>query len=431
VRSHDWRSPGFPAAVGGRLYDAACVPLASVGSNAPNLPFRAGQRETLAEMRAAQFRWVRVFATGHSLGPDHAPRSAAEATAALRRMLELVDTHNAANPPGQAIYVLVSLTDYYPPGVPGDRHGYDHPYFTDVPILPAPWYRPGIRTYDFDQEHGRGLLRGQPNYEVYYKPWVQEIVASLADSRALLGWQLGNELKARNSARNGITADEAYNWYLAFTRDMVDAIRELDRNHLIFMGAQYMAELVDWNYRPDNELATELLPTYRGLVQRALDACNCFCWNVWGLTGFDGNPFAVDDAMQFAQAGVATVYTEFGLTREVQGGFQQLFTGDRAAAVRSGPPASWIDLEGQIQHRGWSVPELFEHAAVDGVAPWGSAPRAPEAEVDADVGRGITYAPDEDPLWAVWREVAAGREAANRAAGSSPDCLALNSTLSR
>jgi hypothetical protein len=430
VRSHDWRSPGFPAAVGGRLYDPACVPLASVGSNAPNLPFRAGQRETLAEMRAAQFRWVRVFATGHSLGPDRAPRSAAEATAALRRLVEHVDAHNAASPPSQAIYVLVSLTDYYPPGVPGDRHAYDHPNFTDVPILPAPWYRPGIRSYDFDQEHSRGLLRGLPNYEVFYKPWVQEIIASLADSRALLGWQLGNELKARNSPRNEITTDEAYNWYLAFTRDMVDAIRELDRNHLIFMGAQYMAELVDWNYRPDGGLATELLPTYRGLVQRALDACNGYCWNVWGLTGFDGNPFAVDDAMQFAQAGVATVYTEFGFTREVQGGFQQLFAGDRAAAVRSGPPASWIDLEGQLQPRGWSVEELFTRAGVDGVSPWGSAPRAPEAEVDADVGRGITYAPDEEPLWAAWREVAARREAANRVAGPAPDCLALDSTSS-
>jgi hypothetical protein len=195
------------------------------------------------------------------------------------------------------------------------------------------------------------------------------------------------------------------------------------------MGAQYMAELVDWNYRPNNSLATELLPGYRDLVQRALNACDRYCWNVWGLTGYDGNPFALDDAMVFDRAGVATAYTEFGFTREVHGGFQQLFTGDRAEAVRSGPATPWIDIDGHILPRGWSVQELFANAGVDGVGPWGSAPRTPEAELDADAGRGIFHAPDEAALWGAWREVTARLEAANRAAGASPECLSLDSTL--
>ncbi len=426
-RSHDWRSPGFPAAVGGRLYDSACVPLLSIGSNAPNLPFRAGLRDTLEWLRASNMRWLRVFATGHASGVSWTPRTADEAAAALRGLLDEVQAFNRGNPPDRAIYVLVSLTDYYPTGVPGDRHAYDHPSFRDVPVLPAPWYRAGTRSFDFEQEHGYPPLRQMPNYEVYYKPWVQRIVAGLADHRALLGWQFGNELKARNSPRNGITPSQAYDWYLEFTRDMTDTIRALDRDHLIFMGAQYIAELVDWDYRDRGAPDPDLLPTYYRVVQAALDACDSACWNVWGLTLYDGNPYPLDDAVLFSRAGVATVVTEFGFTREVFGDSQVRFGGDRVAAVASGIATPWVDVDGRLLPRVWSVPELFSEAGIAGVAPWGSAPRTAQAELDADIGRGITYAPDEAALWSAWQAVAARREAANRAAGPSPECLSLDS----
>ncbi len=431
ARSHDWRKPGFPAAVGGSLFDGACVPLTSIASNVPNLPFRSGLTETLDFLRLSNIRWMRVFATGHGIGPDRAPRDTAAAVRALRTLVDQVAAYNAKNPPHEAVYVLVSLTDYYPRGVPGDRHAYDHPNFRDVPVLPAPWYRSGVRLFDFDQEHGYGRLQYMPNYEVYYKPWVQQIVASLADSPALLGWQLGNELKARGSPRNGFTPSDAYGWYLGFTRDMVDTIRQSDRNHLIFMGAQYMAELVDWDYRLNGTPVTEMLPTYRGLVQDALDACDAYCWNVWGLTGYDGNPFAIDDAMSFRRAGVASVYTEFGHTREIHGDSQRLFTGDRAFAVRFGVPSAWIDLDGRQFPRQWSVPDLMAQAGVAGIAPWGTPAPTKDAELDTDVGRGITYAPDEGPLWSAWRDVATRLEAANRAAGVSSECRALDSTTAR
>lgn len=422
VRSHDWRMPGFVAVVGGRIYDPQCVPLASVGSNVPNLPFRAGVQETLSFMHAARIRWIRVLATGHSLGADRAPKDAAAAAAALRDLVDQVQAYNAALPPDEAIYVLVALTDYYPPGVPGDRHAFDHPTFRDVPVLPAPWYRAGIRSFDFDQEHGYGPLRNIPNYEVFYKPWAEQIVAALADSPVLLGWQLGNELKARNSPRNGITPTQAYGWYLDFTRDIVDTIRQSDRNHPIFMGAQYMAELVDWNYRPSGPPVSDLLPTYRNLVQDALNACGVYCWNVWGLTGYDANAFPIDDAMTFRRANVASVYTEFGYTREVRGDTQELFRGDRAQAIRSGVPSSWIDIDGRPQSHMWSVVELFEQAGIAGIAPWGSPAPGEDAALDADTGRGITFAPDEDSLWAAWRDASGRLEAANRTAGPSIEC---------
>jgi hypothetical protein len=266
-----------------------------------------------------------------------------------------------------------------------------------------------------------------PNYEVNYKPWVERIVGALASHPALLGWQFGNELKARGSPRNGFSPEDAYTWYLDFTRDMTDTIRALDQNQVVFMGAQYMAELVDWDYRRNQTLNADLLPTYQRLVQQALAACGTACWNVWGLSSFDGNPYPLDDAVVFGRAGVAALLTEFGFTREVFGDSQVRFAGDRVAAARSGVAAPWTDIDGRDLPRGWSVAELFDEVGIAGIAPWGSAPRSAQAERDADVGRGITFAPDETALWAVFQEVASRLEAANRAAGPAPACLNLDS----
>ncbi|MBI3969713.1 MAG: hypothetical protein HY332_00370 [Chloroflexi bacterium] len=425
ARSHDWRTPGFVAAVGGQLFDPNCLPLRSAGINVPSLLYRQGLEETLAWMRRHNLRWMRVFATGRSLSPDRAPRDAAAAVAALRTLLARVEAFNAAHDASESIYVLVALTDYYPPGVPGDRHAFDHPGFRETPVLPAPWYRAGVRQFEFEQEHGFGRLTGLPNYEVYYKPWVQQVVPALAGSRALLGWQLGNELKARNSPRNGINPDQAYDWYLAFTRDMVDTIRALDQNHLILMGAQYIAELVDWEYRPKGDAVPDLVPTYRKLVQQALDACGEHCWNVWGLTGYDFNLYPLDDAAVFAQAGVASLYTEYGFTLGTPEEMRQRFGGDRATAIREGLARPRRDLDGRLHDHLWGVRDLVDRAPVAGVASWGSPAPGPEAVLDADIRRGITGALDEAALWAAWRDVAAQLEAANRAAGPSHMCRAF------
>lgn len=427
ARIHDWRAPGYVSAVAGQLYDPRCVPLRSIGSNVPNLLYRDGLGENLEWMRQHRLRWMRVFATGHALGPDRAPRDAASATAALGSLLSRVEAFNGAHDPSEAIYVLMSLTDYYPPGVPGDRHAFDHPTFRLSPVLPAPWFRAGIRQFDFEQEHGLGLLSGLPNYEVNYKPWVRQIVSSLAQSRALMGWQLGNELKARNSARNGISATQAYDWYLGFTRDIVDAIRSLDRNHLIFMGAQYIAELADWEYRPNDHLAPDRVPEYRQLVQRMLDACGENCWNVWSLTAYDFNPYPVDDAAMFSEAGVPVVATEYGLTWGTPAEMQARFGGDRAAAVQNGFGRWWQELSGRDQPRLRGVPELFANGLVSGVAPWGSPAPGSGAELDMDGGWGITGMPDEAALWSAWSSVAGSLENANRTAGASAACPGFRS----
>ena len=428
-RSHDWRSPGFVSVVGGRLYDPSCFPLQSVGSNVPNLPFRPGLEENLEWMRLHGFRWMRVFATGHDLGEGRAPRSAAEAAAALRGLLQQVERFNAAHPSEQAIFVLVSLTDYYQTGVPGDRQAFDHPVFRASPVLPAPWYRAGVHSFDFEQEHGFGWLYDLPNYEVNYKPWVQEIVGTLADSPALLGWQLGNELKARNSPRNGITPTQAYEWYRAFTADMVDTIRARDRNHLIAAGLQYIAELVDWEYRPGGDPDPELVPEYRKLVERMLEACGTYCWNLSSLTMYDFNLYPFDDAAAFAAAGAATIATEYGFTRGSPSEMEQRFGGDRPSAVLNGLARAWTPLDAAPEPRLPGVLELARRHGVAGIAPWGTPAPEPYAGFDADGERGVTSAPDESALWRAWQEVARQVNAANQAAGRSSDCVAFDSTL--
>src|SRR5437870_2792326 len=55
ARSHDWRTPGFVSAVGGKIYDPACISLQSAGTNVPNLPFRPGVDENLEWMRLNGF----------------------------------------------------------------------------------------------------------------------------------------------------------------------------------------------------------------------------------------------------------------------------------------------------------------------------------------------------------------------------------------
>lgn len=427
ARNHDWRSPGYVAAVGGQLYDPRCVPLRSVGINVPNLPYRSGLSETLEWMRQHHLRWMRVFATGHSLMPDRAPQNAGVAAAALQALLAGVERFNSAHDPSEAIYVLVSLTDYYPPGVPGDRYAFDHPTFRLSPVLPAPWFRPGVQRFDFDQEHEIGRLTDLPNYEVNYKPWVRQIVSSLSGSPALMGWQLGNELKARGSPRNGITSAQAYDWYLAFTRDIVDTIRESDSNHLIFLGAQYLAELVDWPYRVDGKPDPGLVSRYRELVLQMLDACGRDCWNVWSVTAYDFNPYPMDDAATVARAGVAVVATEYGFTLGSPTDVQQWYGGDRATAVRDGLARGWLDLDGQTRSRLWSAQETVSDAPLAGIAPWGSPAPGPEFALDTDGNRGITGAPDEAALWSAWSDVSASLESGNRDAGACSACLALHS----
>ena len=100
------------------MFDGRCMPLRSVGANVPNLAYGNRAGENLEWMRQHHIRWVRVFATGCALGPDRAPKDAASALAALHSLLASVESFNAVHDPNEAIYVLVCLTDYYPPASP-------------------------------------------------------------------------------------------------------------------------------------------------------------------------------------------------------------------------------------------------------------------------------------------------------------------------
>jgi hypothetical protein len=442
VRSHDWRSPGLVSAVGGRVYDPRCVPLNSAGANIPNLLYHyplspaastADIDATLSWLNAQHFRWLRVFVTGHGLPPAdprdptgtaRAPGSSAVAVAGLHLLLERTQVFNAAHTSDEAIYVLVALTDYYPAGVPGDRYAYDNPVYRGSPVLPAQWYRAGITSFEFEQEHAFGRLLNLPNYEVFFRDWVQAIVTPFASHPAIMGWQIGNELKARSSGRHGITTGQAYDWYLDFTTDIVDTIRGVDRNHIIFTGAQYIAELVDWEYRPHDMLVPALVPHYRSLVQRSLDACGRYCWNVWGLTSYDFNLYALDDATLMSQAGVASVFTEYGFTRGTPEEMEKHFGQDLIGAVRRGLGRPWITVDGGTSPYLHSAADLVLSGLSAGISPWGAPAPGPSAAYDADYLRGITVTPEQTALWTAWRETAERLEAANRASGPTTACFA-------
>jgi len=426
--SHDWRAAGYVSLVGGKLYDPSCRPLRSVGSNVSNLMYREGLRENLEWMRQHQIRWLRVIATGHGTLRPVEQIVPGLVEQRLADLLREVEAFNAAHPSSESIYVMVGLTDYYEPGVPGDQYGFDHAGWCQARVLNAPWYRRGITRYSFDQECSGGRLVDAPNYEVNYKPWVERLVAIGARSPALLGWQFGNELKSRDSRRNQI--DDAYDWYIDFLADTTDTIRRIDHNHLIITGTQYLAELTDYPYRPnDGDPVPRLKDGYVERFDRILRGCKEFCWNAWSLTNYDFHHYAIDDAIYLQKLGVATMVTEYGFTLGTPDEERARFGGDRVAALRYGLPRSWIDVTGERHPYDWNTTDLIDQTGLQGVAPWGSpAPSASASPwMDLDSLRGISLTREGDALWQVWHDVAGHLEGENSQAGVSAECAAFTS----
>ncbi|HYU18770.1 MAG TPA: hypothetical protein VEQ11_08740 [Chloroflexota bacterium] len=424
--SHDWRSPGFVAVVDGQIYDPDCWPLQSVGANVPNMMHRESIVQNLEWMRKNKVRWIRVFVTGHLQNFDLTPDLVEQR---LRELTRLVDSYNAAVGRAESIYLMVVLTDYYGQGVPGDPYVKDNPDGCEFVVLPAPWYRRGAQRFNFQAECGDSAIYDAPNYEVNFLPWVRRLAAAAADSPSIMGWQLGNELKARNSARNGI--EYAYDWYLDFVVDTVDAIRAVDPNHLIFMGAQYFAELTDIPYRPGSGgIDYYLRDKYLQAVDKAARACGYGCWNVWNLTYYDFNPYPADDAMALARGHVGSVATEYGFTLGTPYEDEARFGRDRAAALRSGLRRPWQDVWGEWHEAQWSLGETLRALRLVGIASWGSPNPDPETDPGSDLDRrrGISSAPEGRALWDHWAYVAQELEYANGRAGQAAGCLALNSS---
>jgi hypothetical protein len=426
--SHDWRSPGYVAVVDGRLYDPFCRPLRSVGSNVPNLMFRQGLRENLEWMRQHRMRWMRVIATGHGTmrpGEQVVPGVVEQRLAGLLREVE---AFNASHPAHEAIYVLVNLTDYYEPGVPDDKYGFDHAGWCNARVLNAPWYRRGVTRYSFDQECGGGRLVDAPNYEVNYKPWVERLVAVGARSPALFGWQLGNEMKSRDTTDDGI--DEAYAWYVEWMVDMTDTIRRIDRNHLVLTGTQYLAELTDYEYRPnDGDPMPRMIDGYAARFDKILRGCRQYCWNVWTLTNYDFHHYAIDDAMYLQPLGVAAIITEYGYTLGTPDEERRRFGGDRLLALKHGRARPWVDLDGVRRPYDWSTIDLLDSTGIQGVAPWASPAPTDSADpwIDLDWQRGLSLAREGDVLWQAWREIAEHLETANSQQGVSAACSTFRS----
>lgn len=418
--SHDWRSPGFVGIVDGVMYDPDCWPLKAVGANVPNLIYRESILQNLEWMRKNKVRWIRVFATGHR----EAPASDAEDRARrVRELTTLVEAYNKSVGPAESIYLLIVLTDYYGHGVPGDRYIRDNPHGCDFSVLPAPWFRRGFQRYSFQAECGDGSVSDVPNYEVHYKPWVRRLVGDLAESPAIMGWQLGNELKARNNARNGI--EDGYEWYLDFIKDMTDTIRSVDKNHLVFVGAQYFAELTDIPYRPGSGgIEPQIRAEYLKAVREMAKACGQYCWNVWPLTFYDFNPYPADDAILLYRGGIATLATEFGFTLGTPDEERVRFGGDRTRALRDGLKRPWQDIDGTWHDAQWSLADAIFELELNGAAPWGSPYPNPNTDLGSDLDRrrGISLAPEGMDLWHVWTGVAADLEYQNGLQGHNASC---------
>jgi len=421
--SHDWRSTGYVSLVGGKLYDPNCRPLRSIGWNVPNMMFRDGLRDNLEWMRQHQMRWMRVIATGHGTLRPVEQIVLTNVEQRLAELLREVEAFNAAHPSNESIYVMVGLTDYYEPGVPGDQYGFDHAGWCQARVLNAPWYRRGFPRYSFEQECGGGRLVNAPNYEVNFKPWVERLVTIGARSPALLGWQIGNELKSRDSRRNDI--EDAYDWYIDWLADITDTIRRIDRNHLVVTGTQYLAELTDYAYRPnDGDPDSQLVAGYAERFDRILRGCKTYCWNVWSLTDYDFHHYAMDDAIHLKKLGVGVMVTEYGFTLGTPDEERARFGGDRLAALRNGMPRPWIDIAGERHPYDWNTSDLIESTGMQGVAPWASP--APDAAaspwLDLDSLRGLSLAREGYALWQTWHEIAGRLESANGSAGASAAC---------
>jgi hypothetical protein len=423
---HDWRSPGFVGVVDGQMFDPDCWPMQVVGANVPNLIYRESIVQNLEWMRKNKVRWIRVFATGHRENTDV---DAEQRARMVRELTTLVESYNKTVGRAESIYLLIVLTDYYGQGVPGDTYLRDNAQGCSFMVLPAPWFRRGFQRFNFNPECGDAPVSDVPNYEVNYKPWVKQLVSDLAESPAILGWQLGNELKARNNAKNGIT--DGYAWYLDFVKDMTDTIRSVDKNHLVFVGAQYFAELTDIPYRPGTGgIEPSQRMKYLQSVRDMAKACGAYCWNVWPLTFYDFNPYPADDAMLLHRGDIATLATEFGFTLGAPEENKAHFGGSRTQALRAGLKRPWQDIDGEWHDAQWSLADAIRELSLNGAAPWGSPYPNPDTDLGSDLDRqrGISLAPEGMELWQIWTGVAADLEYQNARGGSSADCQAVSSS---
>jgi hypothetical protein len=212
---------------------------------------------------------------------------------------------------------------------------------------------------------------------------------------------------------------------------MTDTIRSVDKNHLVFVGAQYFAELTDIPYRPGTGgIENFLRNDYMKAVRKMAQSCGAYCWNVWPLTFYDYNAYPADDAMVMHRGGVATLATEFGFTLGTPDENRIHFDGDRTRALRSGVKRAWQDVDGEWHDAQWGLADAIRALDLNGAAPWGSPYPNPETDLGSDLDRrrGISLAPEGMELWQVWTGVAADLEYQNARAGNSTGCQAISSS---
>lgn len=148
----------------------------------------------LDEVRRMGARVVRVFAAAEDADHD-------VVAARLGRVLDL-----AAD---RGVYVIAALTDFYastPYHPRGDRGQYARDPRFAIDLLSPAFFRGGYRSS--------------------YLPWVRAVVSRFAGHPAVFAWELGNEIKC----------DDDHRAFIAFARETSDAIRALDRRHMVATG---------------------------------------------------------------------------------------------------------------------------------------------------------------------------------------------------
>ena len=178
---------------------------------------------------------------------------------------------------------------------------------------------------------------------------------------------------------------------------MTDTIRSVDKNHLVFVGAQYFAELTDIPYRPGTGGIEPYLRTkYLKAVDQMARACGAYCWNVWPLTFYDFNPYPADDAMTAAPGRRGDPRDGVWLHARHAGREPDPLRRRPDQALRSGIKRPWQDIDGEWHDAQWGLADAIRELDLNGAAPWGSPYPNPNTDLGSDLDRrrGISLAPE-------------------------------------
>jgi len=100
-----------------------------------------------------------------------------------------------------------------------------------IPVLENQWQDCTEGGYKQDDWYAGGYLKPYGAYTLSYKEYVDRVVERYKDEPAIAAWMLLNEAESKKA--DGSANPEAL---YTFTRDMSEAIKKVDKNHLVTLG---------------------------------------------------------------------------------------------------------------------------------------------------------------------------------------------------